>query len=115
MTIQIINLYKATKEEVEDSYYVGRNDDYYAERYHFAYSIPALANPYIVGKHGQRGECVELYRKFLAREIKGNNRQIIDALLQIPDDAKLACFCAPAKCHAEIIVRARQWLIDNAT
>lgn len=115
MTIQIINLYKATKEEISISYYVGRNSVFYAEKFGFTKWIPELANPYVVGKHGKRGECVELYRKYLAREIKNNNRDIIDALLQIPDDAKLACFCAPAKCHVEIIIRARDWLIKNAT
>lgn len=110
MPIEILNYYK-TKER-DGVIYVGRNPEKWG--FDKSSSIPELANPYIVGVHGERGECVDLYRKWIWKQIRENNRQIVDALLSIPDDCKLICFCAPKKtCHAYVIVLARNYILEN--
>lgn len=64
-----------------------------------------LGNPYIIGKHGIRGECVKKYKPYLVNEILNKNPKIIEALRQINKDSLLLC-CCPEKqqiCHGCII------------
>lgn len=56
-------------------------------------------NPFKVGEHGTREECIERYRRLLdarpwwrdraIRELRGKN---------------LACWCAPEPCHADVLL-----------
>jgi hypothetical protein len=56
-------------------------------------------NPFVVGKHGTREECIAKYRDWLEghswamrkaqRELRGKN---------------LACWCAPLPCHADVLL-----------
>lgn len=70
-------------------------------------------NPFIVGKHGTRERCVELYRYLMggylclcgnaaeqerARNYVGNNRELLRG-------KNLACWCPPNQpCHADILL-----------
>ena len=57
-------------------------------------------NPFIVGKHGQRGECVDLYEKWI--------RTQPELIKQIKAELKgkdLVCFCAPQRCHGDVILQ----------
>lgn len=56
-------------------------------------------NPYVVGVHGVRGQCVELYREYL---LNGAGRHLLDDLHQLKGK-KLGCFCKPRKCHGDIL------------
>lgn len=52
-------------------------------------------NPFIVGKHGKRVECCDLFEQNIlpdldVRELKGKD---------------LVCYCAPQRCHADAILK----------
>lgn len=55
-------------------------------------------NPFIVGKHGTRDQVVEAYRLWLLR---GNPlREQLGELA----GRDLVCWCAPAPCHADVLI-----------
>ena len=79
---KVVNLKK-------DSYtvYIGRPSPY--------------GNPFKVGVHGKRGECVQLFKDWFysadgkeCREAVKNN---------ITKDSILGCFCKPGNCHGDVI------------
>lgn len=62
-----------------------------------------FGNKFIVGQHGERGECVELF----AQWFRSNDpdaveyRQKVDEIIK--PDHRLGCFCKPQACHADIV------------
>lgn len=62
-------------------------------------------NPYIVGIHGERGECVDLFEQmFISDTPEGiAYRARVDKGIK-PND-RLGCFCAPKRCHADIVAK----------
>lgn len=76
--------------------YIGRNPKWMAPS--------KWGNPFVVGKHGARGECIALYENWLRHN---------DALLAALDELRglvLGCWCAPRACHGDLLM----WLA-NAT
>ena len=57
-------------------------------------------NPYVVGVHGKRGDCVKAFEKFL---LSDKGAEFREKIALIPDDAVLECFCVPNPCHAQVI------------
>ncbi len=56
-------------------------------------------NPFVVGTHGARGECIGLYEGWLRENA---------ALFATLDELRglvLGCWCAPRACHADVLVR----------
>ena len=62
-----------------------------------------FGNPFIVGRDGARGECVEKFRTwFHSNDVAAcKMRQL--ALDRIPANARLGCFCKPNACHGDVI------------
>lgn len=57
-------------------------------------------NPFIVGKHGTRDECIEKYRKAIWRD-----RIAILAIKMELRGYNLACFCKEGEpCHADVLL-----------
>ena len=54
-------------------------------------------NPFVVGRDGVRGECVELHRAWIV-----NQPELLAQLWQLRGK-DLVCWCAPAACHAETL------------
>ena len=70
------------------------------ERHHVYIGRPSKwGNPFVVGKHGQRGECIALYEDWLRR-----NAALIAALDELRG-LVLGCWCAPRACHGDLLVR----------
>jgi hypothetical protein len=75
-------------------------------------------NPFIVGKHGTRAECVNLFEKMLAGYIclsTDNQEAQADYLNMVLRDRtelrgkNLACWCPlDASCHADILLKIKQ-------
>lgn len=61
----------------------------------------AFGNPFIVGKDGKQGECVELYRSWIWHPEQKWLREKIMNELRGKD---LICWCAPLDCHADVIM-----------
>ena len=53
-------------------------------------------NPYRIGLHGTRAEVIELYR----------TRVLPNLDLAPLRDKDLVCYCAPAPCHGDLLVKA---------
>jgi uncharacterized protein YeaO (DUF488 family) len=67
-----------------------------------------LGNPYPIGQFGTRDECIAEYEKHIIEEIKLGNHAIHKELKRLHAIAQtqpvnLMCFCAPLKCHGEVI------------
>lgn len=85
------------------THYVGRKTSY--RRNGVDYSI--LGNPFPLPKYS-REESIQQFRYYLNNERK-NKSQVWQALLALPQDAVLGCFCAPLRCHCSVIIDAYRW------
>jgi hypothetical protein len=56
-------------------------------------------NPFVVGRDGARGECIELYERWLLE-----NAALMAALGELRG-LVLGCWCAPRPCHGDVLVR----------
>lgn len=77
-----------------------------------------LGNPFVVGKHGTRDECCRLFTELLfgytdevykllnesLEQTNARSQALQDAVLNLPSDAVLGCWCKPARCHCDSIV-----------
>jgi len=83
-----------------------------------------LANPFVVGKDGERRVVVEKYRRWLWEQVKewratGKQTPVTTALNDLVEQVKagkditLICWCAPLPCHGDVIVSAVNWLIQE--
>jgi hypothetical protein len=70
------------------------------ERHHVYIGRPSKwGNPFVVGKHGSRSECVALYEEWL-----GHQAALMNALEELRG-LVLGCWCAPRACHGEVLAR----------
>ena len=118
----------------------GQPFTHYAGREYGRFRNVGLGNPFIMGKYGDRDECVDLFEKLLNADFMDCNRMIQegndmygilhmckildysveelefvqDKLLQVihelPSDAVLGCWCKPARCHCESIIKKHKEL-----
>jgi hypothetical protein len=58
-------------------------------------------NPFVVGKDGAQGECVELFRDWIMDPERASLRARARAELRGRD---LVCWCAPKPCHADVLL-----------
>ena len=42
-----------------------------------------------------------------------DDREVVEALLDLPDDALLGCWCAPKRCHTEAVIEFARRLRDG--
>ena len=77
----------------DDVVYVGR------AMYRGGWRLPAspLANPFRLGADGDRDELIAKYREYLL------GRPDLLALLPDLRGKRLGCWCAPLRCHADVI------------
>lgn len=92
--IQIVNRRWGGKNLVGHTTYVGRPSK--------------LGNPFEIGRDGDREEVIEKYRNWIAEKCRTSSihRNEILRLARIYSETgqlNLSCWCAPARCHAEII------------
>jgi hypothetical protein len=75
-----------------------------------------LANPYHIGKDGDRDEVICKYRAWLHKQTKSDTparrelERLVNAHKFQGSNLTLLCWCAPQHCHAEIIKSAIEWL-----
>jgi hypothetical protein len=53
-------------------------------------------NPFIVGVHGSREECIEQFKQMLK-----DNKELLDDLYKL-EGKVLGCYCKPKPCHGDI-------------
>ena len=67
-----------------------------------------LGNPFAMTSEGQRDAVVDAYARWLDKRMKedGPERAEVERLAASLDGT-LVCWCAPARCHASVIV---EWI-----
>ena len=115
----------------------GQPFTHYAGRDYGRYRNIGLGNPFIVGKHAERGECVNLFEQLLTADFtdcqrminEGNDmhgilrmskllglsveeleflqHDLLEVIRELPSDAVLGCWCKPARCHCESIIKQK--------
>lgn len=93
--------------EDTNNIYVGRagvvfikNDD--GERERFPKKSSIFANPFKIGKHGDRTEILNKYRKYMIEKLY-NDTSLQKELFKLKGK-NLGCWCAPEPCHANILL-----------
>ena len=61
-----------------------------------------FGNHFVVGRDGNRGECVEMFEDWILEPEQAAFRAVVKAELQGRD---LVCWCAPKACHADVLLR----------
>jgi hypothetical protein len=87
--IRVVNL---RHEELGDAVYVGR----VSPRHGLAES--AFANPHRIGQDGDRAEVVAKYRSWLL-----GRQELLQRLHELRG-RRLACWCSPEPCHADVLI-----------
>jgi len=96
--MKVVNIYKD-----KYTHFCGRAGSY--KEIGVDYSI--LGNPFEMSKYGRDG-CIEEFRKYL-NEHRKKESEVWQAVVALPEYARLACFCAPKRCHCDVIVSAWKW------
>lgn len=60
-------------------------------------------NPFIVGVHGERGECVKLYETYIREKLESGEIPLKE--LKKLKGKRLGCFCKPQDCHGDVLVK----------
>jgi len=85
---RILNKRTASKGLLKNAIYVGRPGTF--------------GNPFQIGRDGGREEVVRLYRKWFAKKVAEDAR--FRGAVEALRGKDLSCWCAPARCHAEVIL-----------
>ena len=56
-------------------------------------------NPFVIGKDGSRDDVIAKYERWLL-----GNGKLVDQLAALAGK-DLVCWCAPARCHGDVLVR----------
>lgn len=59
-----------------------------------------LGNPYVIGTHGTREQVIPMFE----RDLKKNDT-LIEYIRTEVRDRDVVCFCKPAICHGDVIVK----------
>ncbi len=106
-SVEIGNVKNLSRPEPGKSYvYVGRDKSYPSGKA-FLENFSVLGNPFPVIK-GDRDASIAKYEAWLNEKIEAKDPEITKALAKIREmtdksDVVLVCFCAPLRCHSEVI------------
>lgn len=59
-------------------------------------------NPFVIGKHGTRLQCINKYRDWIMKQ-----PQLLKDLHEL-DGKILGCWCHPKPCHGAVLIELRQ-------
>ncbi len=77
---------------------------YYCGRACAGWPESPLANPFVLNFEADRDAVIDRYWLWLEDLVRENDRAVVTALLDLPEDALLGCWCAPKRCHAEAVM-----------
>lgn len=66
-----------------------------------------LGNPFVIGQDGTREQVIELYRRWIWQQMHDNPEML--RLVAELEGCDLVCWCAPASCHGDILIKASIW------
>lgn len=70
------------------------------EEYDIYIGRPSIwGNPFVIGKDGNREEVIKKYEEYLL-----NTPHLLNKLYELKDK-KLGCWCKPAACHGDVLIK----------
>jgi len=72
-----------------------------------------LGNPFRPGNETSHADALASYRRWLWDRIRRNEPAVMRAMRSIDQDTALVCSCAPNACHADIVMRAWHWMLEQ--
>ncbi len=103
--MQIVNVRGRLPSDMPNIVYCGRSNG--------QWQGGPLANPFVIGKDGNRDAVIEKYRRWMWGHIQAGDTAVLGALRALRGDSVLGCWCAPERCHCEVIIRAADWLLTQ--
>ena len=88
--------------EDSNNVYVGRAGVVFIEKERFPKRSSIFANPFKIGRHGNRDDVLEKYRKYIIEKLD-HDISLQEELLKLKGK-NLGCWCAPEPCHANILL-----------
>lgn len=82
--------------------YIGRKGIVFIEGKRFPEQESIWANPYKIGKDGDRNEVLQKYYQYILNKL--NSGQIAVEELHKLKGKQLGCWCKPELCHGDILV-----------
>ena len=86
---------------------------YYCGRASGGWPASPLANPFVLEREADRDRVIDRYWRWLEERVREDDREVVEALLDLPDDALLGCWCAPKRCHTEAVIEFARRLRDG--
>lgn len=91
----------------ENNIYIGRAGVVFIDKQRFPKNSSNFANPFKIGKDGNREEVLYKYKTYIIERLKNNI--LLQHELITMKGKNLGCWCAPEPCHGNILLE----LIDN--
>jgi hypothetical protein len=65
-------------------------------------------NPFKIGRDGKRGECIELYKGWIAKksELQAKAKKELKGKI-------LGCWCKPRACHGDVLAEIANFVGEN--
>lgn len=105
---------------VHDGYTPNDPTHFYCGRYSRAYRLPssALRNRFKMEDESQRQQVIDLFDRWLAMEMEKPRSEARIQVMEIAQAARrgdvyLFCWCAPKPCHADVIKRVAERILDR--
>ena len=71
-------------------------------------------NPYRIGRHGSRDGVLVRYARWLREQIDNDHITVADIRRELRGK-RLACWCTPKPCHAQILAEVADFGLDMLT
>jgi hypothetical protein len=69
-----------------------------------SFGNPKFGNPFVVGVHGKRGECIQLHREWIQTQ-----PELLQAIKSELKGKRIGCHCKPRACHGDTLA----WIADE--
>jgi hypothetical protein len=66
---------------------------------HYIGRPSVFGNPFVLERECERDDILTYYNIYARRQ-----GEVLDAIMALPEDAVLGCWCWPKPCHGEIIM-----------
>lgn len=82
--------------------YIGRSGVVFINKQRFPKNLSIFCNPYVIGKHGNRDEVINLYRNHIIQKIEQSDN-FKNQLISLKGK-NLGCWCYPEPCHGDVLL-----------
>ena len=89
--------------EDPENVYIGRRGVVFIDKIRYPLQDSIWCNPFKIGKDGDRDEVICKYEKYIRDKLE-KNPVLRDELKKLKNK-NLGCWCAPDKCHGDILLK----------